>query len=300
MSPPNSRAVSARAFKGADRSGELVRETLGGVKNSGRETAALSEALGVVLIGLTRAARVLPSHGLRVDPMPDASDKGTARISARGCRKSARLRFGPPMTGPGVGWYLIRYVAGAGEGRARMDGGLLRGVRRAAGLSQDELSRRAGTSRTAVSAYEHGRKSPSLDTVERLLAGAGYELDARPRVGFVEVAGARGRPVSVPNRLPRLPIERALAVVELPLRLNWSRPGRVFRLSDRGDRARVYETVLREGAPQDVRDYVDGALLVDLWGELVLPRDVRAAWSPLIDAVLATPDHSGVAASGAV
>jgi hypothetical protein len=32
--------------------------------------------------------------------------------------------------------------------------------------------------------------------------------------------------------------------------------------------------------------YVDGALLADLWPELVLPRDVRAAWSPLIAAVL--------------
>ena len=174
---------------------------------------------------------------------------------------------------------------------------LLQRVRRAAGLSQDELAHRAGTSRTAVSAYEHGHKSPSLDTVERLLAGAGYELDARPRVDFVAVAGARGRAVSVPNRLPQLPPLRALAVLELPLRLNWSQPGRVFRLSDRGDRARVYETVLREGAPQDVLTYVDGALLVDLWSELVLPRGVRAAWSPLIDQVVAGSGASG--ASGA-
>jgi transcriptional regulator with XRE-family HTH domain len=173
--------------------------------------------------------------------------------------------------------------------------GLLQRVRRAAGLSQDELARRAGTSRTAVSAYEHGRKSPSLDTVQRLLAGAGYELDARPRVEFVAVAGARGRRVSVPNRLPQLPLERALAVVELPLRLNWSQPGRVFRLSDRGDRARVYETVLREGGPQDLLDYVDGALLVDLWSELVLPRVVRAAWAPLIDRVLAASGATGAA-----
>jgi hypothetical protein len=33
--------------------------------------------------------------------------------------------------------------------------------------------------------------------------------------------------------------------------------------------------------------YVDGALLVDLWPELVLPRDLRAAWSPLINQALA-------------
>lgn len=28
--------------------------------------------------------------------------------------------------------------------------------------------------------------------------------------------------------------------------------------------------------------YVDGALLVDLWDELVLPRAVRSAWAPLV------------------
>lgn len=277
----------------------MVRESLGGLKDSGRETAALSEALGVVIIGLTRAARVVLSHGLRVDPMPDASEKGTARISARGVPKVGAAEFWTPMAAVEAGSYLIRYVGSGKDVRADGWGGVVAGVRRAAGLSQDEQARRAATSRTAVSAYEHGRKSPSLDTVERLLAGAGYELEARPRVEFVAAAGARGRVVSVPNRLPRLPIERALAVVELPLRLNWSQPGRVFRLSDRGDRARVYETVLREGAPQDVVDYVDGTLLVDLWSELVLPRDVRAAWSPLIEPVLATPGLSGVAASGA-
>jgi hypothetical protein len=133
-----------------------------------------------------------------------------------------------------------------------------------------------------VSAYEHGRKSPALDTVDRLMSAAGYELDARQRVEFVGVPGARGREVFVPTALPRLPIGQALATVELPLTLNWSQPGRVFRLAERGDRARVYELVLREGEPADVIRYIDGVLLVDLWEELVLPRTVRAAWAPLI------------------
>jgi len=170
---------------------------------------------------------------------------------------------------------------------------LLGRVRRAAGLSQEELARRARTSRTAVSAYEHGAKSPSLDTAERLLHFAGYDLDARPRVTFVAVAGARGRTIAVPDRLPQLALQDALAVVELPLMLNWPQPGRVFRLADRADRARVYETVLREGGPDDVLRYVDGALLVDLWQDLVLPRDVRAAWSPLIARVIDGPLTAG-------
>ncbi|MDQ2956019.1 MAG: helix-turn-helix domain-containing protein [Actinomycetota bacterium] len=162
---------------------------------------------------------------------------------------------------------------------------LLLRVRRLAGVSQDEFARRAGTSRTAVSAYERGRKSPSLDTVDRLVAGAGYELDARPRIEFVSVSALRGRVLRVPSRLPQLSVAQALAMVELPLRLNWSQPGRVFRLAERGDRARVYELVLGEGADADVLRYVDGALLVDLWDELVLPRVVRAAWSPLIEQI---------------
>ncbi len=88
---------------------------------------------------------------------------------------------------------------------------------------------------------------------------------------------------------------QALAAVELPLTVNWSQPGRVFRLSDRGDRARVYELVLREGSDADVLAYIDGALLVDLWDELVLPRAVRAAWSPLIDQVRGVVDVPVVA-----
>jgi glucose/arabinose dehydrogenase len=60
-----------------------------------------------------------------------------------------------------------------------------------------------------------------------------------------------------------------LTVVELPLHLNWSAPGRMFDLRSRADRARVYETVLQEGRPVDILAYVDGALLVDLLEEAV-------------------------------
>ena len=56
----------------------------------------------------------------------------------------------------------------------------------------------------------------------------------------------------------------------------------VFDLRSRADRARVYEVVLQEGRPSDILAYVDGALLVDLWDDLVLPRAVRSAWAPLV------------------
>jgi len=159
---------------------------------------------------------------------------------------------------------------------------LLVEARRASGLSQSELARRSETSRPTISAYEHGRKSPTLQTAVRLLHETGFELYIRPLVTFVEVVTTRGRTVSVPTSLPRLPVERAVAVAVLPIHLNWSTPGRRFDLADRSQRARVYEIVLREGGPDDVLTFVDGALLVDLWDELVLPREIRAAWRPLI------------------
>lgn len=46
----------------------------------------------------------------------------------------------------------------------------------------------------------------------------------------------------------------------------------------------MYEVVLQEGRPADILAYVDGALLVDLWDDLVLPRVVRSAWTPAIRA----------------
>ena len=70
-----------------------------------------------------------------------------------------------------------------------------------------------------------GRKSPNLETVERLIHVAGYELT-------------------------------------LPLALNWSRPGHEYEVRDRHQRARLYEVVIREGMPQDLMAYVDGALLI--------------------------------------
>ena len=164
---------------------------------------------------------------------------------------------------------------------------LLERVRREAGLSQEALAARAGTSRPTLSAYENGRKSPTLETVERVLDSAGFDLTALPRVTFTEHPVRRGRPIVVPDRLWRLPIRDAFATASLPLGVNWSRPGTSYELNDRRQRARCYEVVLREGRADDLRRYVDGALLVDLWDELVLPRDVRTAWQPLVEEALA-------------
>lgn len=167
-------------------------------------------------------------------------------------------------------------------------GHLLADARRHAGLSQEELAERAGTSRPTLSSYEHGHRSPTLATAARILAAAGFELTTAPVVTFTEYTQARGRPVPVPSHLPRLDPDRALAHVTLPLHLNWSDPGRRFDLRDRRQRARVYEIVLREGTSDDLLTYIDGVLLIDLWDELVLPRHVRSAWTPLVERAISS------------
>ena len=56
---------------------------------------------------------------------------------------------------------------------------LIRMARRDAGLSQTELAHRAKTSQAAISAYETGRRSPSVETLSRVLTAAGFELRMR-------------------------------------------------------------------------------------------------------------------------
>ena len=53
---------------------------------------------------------------------------------------------------------------------------LLREARDGAGLSQSELAQRAGVAQSVVSAYEAGRREPSLPTLARLIAATGHEL----------------------------------------------------------------------------------------------------------------------------
>ena len=62
-----------------------------------------------------------------------------------------------------------------------MDAGTtIRSARRRAGLSQHQLATRAGTSQATVSAYENGRKEPTVETFNRLLAAAASRLVVEP------------------------------------------------------------------------------------------------------------------------
>lgn len=66
-------------------------------------------------------------------------------------------------------------------------------------------------------------------------------------------------------------------IVELPLHLKWSGPTR-YDLDDPQQERAVYEVVLREGGPADIRTYIDVERLRALWPDLHLPPRVRAAW----------------------
>lgn len=160
-------------------------------------------------------------------------------------------------------------------------------ARRASGLSQAEVARRAGTSRPTLSAYEGGSRNPTLDTLERVLAANGQHLVVAPDPVFTRHRDRRGKPFYVPDQLPRLSVEAALGTVVLPTRVDWSPAGQPRNLADRAQRLLAYQIVLAEGMPQDIQHVVDGTLLVDAWSDLHLPAAIRRAWQPLVDRALA-------------
>lgn len=57
---------------------------------------------------------------------------------------------------------------------------LIRRARSARGMSQAELARRAGMTRSVINAYEHGARQPSVDALARIVAAAGMQLELSP------------------------------------------------------------------------------------------------------------------------
>src|SRR5665648_1035460 len=116
---------------------------------------------------------------------------------------------------------------------------LIRTTREEAGLSQDALAARAGTSQPAVSRYESGASSPSVETLDRLLAVMGTRLEL----------SAEASPRRLDVRTPRM----------AKLRLNRDRIRRVAHRHGASN-LRVFGSVARgEDGPNSDID-----LLVDL------------------------------------
>jgi transcriptional regulator with XRE-family HTH domain len=59
-----------------------------------------------------------------------------------------------------------------------MYGDFIRALRTSRGLSQGALAEIVGISQPNLSAYEQGRRIPTLDTLNRLVVACGYELAA--------------------------------------------------------------------------------------------------------------------------
>lgn len=104
-------------------------------------------------------------------------------------------------------------------------GELIRQARRRHRLSQAALAFRAATDQAAISRIERGEVSPTVETVERLLAAMGehLELEAKPMPREYD-------PLHLRASLRRSPEER------LRLAISWNRLA--GRLAEAGARAR--------------------------------------------------------------
>jgi hypothetical protein len=104
-------------------------------------------------------------------------------------------------------------------------GELIKDRRRRHGLSQQTLALRATTDQAAISRIERGEVSPSVETVERLLAAMGESLSLES-----EPLERSHDPLHLRAALKRTPEQR------LRLAISWNRLA--GRLTDAGRRAR--------------------------------------------------------------
>lgn len=170
----------------------------------------------------------------------------------------------------------------------------LKSARRAGRLTQAELAERSGIARPNIATYEAGRREPLISTAVSLFTAAGATLRVDEPTRWRWTPGRR--PYAVPSRLWRLPGGDALRRFRAESHLWWSGPPRTFDLADRTQRLRAYEIVLREGTSHDIAGIVDEVLLCEAWPDLVLPRELRLAWQPLIDGSLESAPQPVIAA----
>ncbi|MGA8247541.1 MAG: helix-turn-helix transcriptional regulator [Nocardioides sp.] len=165
---------------------------------------------------------------------------------------------------------------------------LISRARRGSGLTQRQLAQRARTSQATLSAYERGLKCPSLTVAERIVEAAGYRLDLVTQVHFEHHIARGVRPFWVPDRLWRGKLPECFAKVYLddPATFEGIRK---FDLRRRPQRRRLYELLLRKGQPDELMDWIDGALLVDLWEDLTIPAVIREAWQPAVTVAAGGP-----------
>ena len=114
-----------------------------------------------------------------------------------------------------------------------------------------------------------------------LTAGTAASAVPSPRRAMLIIVSGRtyaeNRPYLLPETLGELdgPLTGA---VRLPLRLDWSERAE-FHLDDPAERNVMYERVIREATRiDDLRTYLNGAVLREVWRSLFLPVRVRRIW----------------------
>lgn len=166
-------------------------------------------------------------------------------------------------------------------------GSLLRALREAAGLSQEELAERAGLSPHAISALERGTRTRPYPHTLRSLASA-LELDDEQRAALLAAVPARSsratsdQPTSRPRDLP-LPATPLVGRDDDVSRVSdLLRASRLVTLSGPGG---VGKTRLGLAVASSVRDrYADGVTLVEL-APLLEAGQVLPAIADAVDAV---------------
>lgn len=180
---------------------------------------------------------------------------------------------------------------------------LLRFMRARAGVEQRVLAERAGTSRSAVSAYESGAKLPTVRTLERLAAACGLEVVAtlRPlhadldaQLAAAEAAGPPDleRPLRLADQLDDLGVQwafdgataLALGGLHLPLDethicVRFDERGRLwaYRAGLRGVDARGYPWVpgwLDVGREEGDAALAQGTFTVATWTRVRLVEEL--------------------------
>jgi transcriptional regulator with XRE-family HTH domain len=112
--------------------------------------------------------------------------------------------------------YRIRY-----NGIVQHDevaGSLIRDMRLRAGLTQAALARRARIPRPVLSAYENGRRQPSVAILSRLARAVGLRLELTPTIDLARNGARFADALTIVDAMP-VPRRRT----PLPRPIDWKR-----------------------------------------------------------------------------